>query len=112
MNDTLAIRRLTNKFRNTPQFVDGHRFASRKEAKRYAELQLLVRAKQIEHLTLQPRYPLAVHDRLICTYVGDFEYVERGKRICEDTKGFRTPDYIIKRKLFMALYPDIEHREL
>ena len=37
------------------------------------------------------------------TYVADFVYFEGDKLIVEDTKGFRTKDYIIKRKLMRYL---------
>lgn len=103
-----------SKYYNRPTQVDGITFASIKEAKRYSELKLMERAKQISGLTLQPRYPLVVNGHKICTYVGDFVYLEvkSGKMVCEDSKGFRTREYQNKRKLFMALHPEIEHREV
>lgn len=100
-----------SKYRAIPTVVDRHRFASKFEAMRYSELKLLERAGQIRALTLHPKYPLMVGDELICTYIGDFGYFEKGKAVVEDTKGFATPVYKIKRKLFMVCYPDIEHRE-
>ena len=39
-----------------------------------------------------------------CTYVADFVYKEGGKTVVEDTKGFRTKDYIIKRKLMLQVH--------
>ncbi len=100
-----------SKYRNIAETVDGIRFASRKEAKRYTELRLLERAKQISCLTLQPRHALIVNGHKVCTYVGDFAYLEKSKLVVEDTKGLRTDVYRIKRKLFMALNPTVEHRE-
>lgn len=38
-----------------------------------------------------------------CTYVADFVYLQDGEIIVEDTKGFRTPEYKIKRKLMLFL---------
>ena len=38
------------------------------------------------------------------SYVADFVYTENGKRIVEDTKGFKTKDYIIKRKLMLHVH--------
>lgn len=102
----------TRKYRNKPVKIDGITFASQREGKRYGELRLLERAGQIAGLELQPRYRLEVAGHKICTYVGDFEYRENGKKVCEDAKGMRTQAYIIKRKLFMAICPDIEHREV
>lgn len=93
-----------NKYRAVRTKIDGHTFHSRAEARRYSELKLLERAGQITDLKLQVRFPLKVNDKLVCTYVADFTYIERGKPIVEDKKGRATPDYIIKRKLFAAIH--------
>ena len=39
-----------------------------------------------------------------CNYIADFVYEQDGKTIVEDTKGFRTPDYIIKKKLMLCVH--------
>lgn len=40
-----------------------------------------------------------------CTYIADFVYTTKeGEKVVEDTKGVRTPDYIIKRKLMLEKY--------
>lgn len=39
-----------------------------------------------------------------CAYIADFVYAENGKIVVEDTKGVRTPEYIVKRKLMLYLY--------
>ena len=45
---------------------------------------------------------LLEHD---CRYIADFVYRDRkGDTIVEDTKGVRTPEYIIKRKLMLLVY--------
>lgn len=98
-----------NKYRNTPTIVDGIRFASKREAKRYQELRLLERAGEISALQLQPRFPIIAEGIPICTYIGDFSYWTSGKNeaqkfIVEDSKGVRTDLYRIKRKLVKALY--------
>ena len=94
------------KYRNKPTEVDGIKFASKAEARRYSDLKLLERAGEISDLKLQPRYPLTVNGLLVCTYVADFDYVEaRDERtVTEDVKGVKTKDFIIKAKLFHALY--------
>lgn len=101
----------TSKYGAQKTAVDGIIFASKYEAKVYGQLKLLVRAKVITDLTLQPRYPLVVNGQKICTYVSDFAFNENGKKVTVDAKGYATKDYKIKAKLFKALYPDIEHRE-
>jgi hypothetical protein len=94
------------KYRNIPTMIDGIRFASKREAKRYCDLKLLERAGEISGLKLQPRYPLTVNGLHVATYVGDFDYVETSSNrlITEDSKGVRTRDFINKAKLFHALY--------
>ena len=40
-----------------------------------------------------------------CAYMADFVYVDKnGQKVIEDTKGVRTKDYIIKRKLMLFRY--------
>jgi len=39
-----------------------------------------------------------------CSYIADFVYIENGRIIVEDTKGFRTKDYVIKRKLMLHVH--------
>ena len=93
-----------SKYRAVPTEVDGVRFASKKEAKRYQELKLLERAGKIRDLQLQPRYPITLNDIKICTYVGDFQYREGDRFVLEDVKGVKTDTYRIKKKLVLAVY--------
>jgi hypothetical protein len=97
-----------SKYRNQPTEIDGVRFASKKEARRYQDLKLLERAGEIANLVRQPRYPLTVNGLHVCTYVADAQYdeVKSGRTVTEDVKGgsVRTKDFIIKAKLFQALY--------
>jgi hypothetical protein len=39
-----------------------------------------------------------------CSYIADFVYTENGKQVVEDSKGFRTADYKIKRKLMLSVH--------
>lgn len=86
--------------------IDGHRFPSQKEGRRYQELQLLVRAGSIKNLELQPSFPLVVNGKKICEYRADFKYFDqaKGSTVIEDVKGFKTPEYKIKKKLTEAIY--------
>ena len=106
------MSRVLNKYRNKPVKIDGIRFASIAEGRRYSELKLLERAKEIRALELQPSYPLSVNGHHICTYIADFRYFERGRTVVEDVKGFKTPEYEIKSKLFMALNPNVKFAEV
>ena len=102
-----------NKYRAEKVTVDGKTFDSRREAKRYAELALLQKAGAIRDLECQKRYRLIptqrkdgkVVERPV-DYVADFVYIDTatGALVVEDTKGFKTKDYIIKRKLMLQVY--------
>lgn len=97
-----------SKYRNRAVVIDGIRFSSQAEGRRYQELKLLEKAKRIHSLKLQPRYKLyGKHGDLICTYVGDFQYADRrehqgddGHFVVEDVKGVETDVFRIKAKLF------------
>ena len=92
------------KYRNTPTHVDGQRFDSKGEARRYQDLRLLERAGQITALRRQVSHRLEVNGVLIGFYRSDFEYVERGKHVVEDFKGVRTPEYRLKKALMKACH--------
>jgi len=89
--------------------VDGITFASKAEARRYQELQMLVLAGEVSALVLQVPFALTVPtpgaEVEIGVYVADFCY--RSKRdgyVVEDVKGFKTPLYRWKKKHFEAQY--------
>ncbi len=99
------------KYRNHPTQVDGIRFASKAEAKRYQELLWLERGGEITELKLQPKYTLEMCGTKICDYIADFEYLEKpsGRMKCyqlitEDVKGVETPVFKLKARMFKALY--------
>ena len=90
---------------------DGMTFDSVKEYKRYQELALLERVGQVSDLQRQVKFELIPSQRIngkvverACTYVADFVYSQDGQLVVEDTKGFKTKDYIIKRKLMLHVH--------
>ena len=122
------------KYNNKKVMVNGIKFDSKKEAERYKDLKTLERAGHITDLKRQVKYVLipAQYEpsdevyvkgkdkgkpkkgRLIereCAYYADFVYRHNGEIYVEDTKGMRTPEYIIKRKLMLYVH-GIEIREL
>ena len=104
----------TSKYRNVKTVVDGIKFHSKAEAKRYGELMLLMRSGDIRDLKLQPVYELRVAGVLICKYIADFEYLDLNyphTETVEDKKGAKTAVYQIKKKLFRALYPELRFVE-
>lgn len=101
---------------------NGITFDSQKEYRRFCELSLLEKAGAITDLKRQVEFVLIPAQRepdkvgvrggiikgktleLAVKYVADFVYTEDGKTVVEDTKGFRTKDYIIKRKLMLYVH--------
>jgi len=109
----------SHKYNAKKVVIDGIEFASKKEAYRYLELKLLLKAGKIQNLILQPKYLLqkgfeyknkkyrAVY------YIADFEYIQNGKKIIEDVKGVKTQVYLLKRKMFLYQYgKEVEFREI
>ncbi len=103
------------KYGNQKVIIDGEKVAdSKHEFRRLNDLIALQRAGQIKDLQTQVRYKL-IPAQKICgvkvrgtDYVADFVYwTSEGKFICEDAKGHKTADYIIKRKL-MKMIHDID----
>jgi hypothetical protein len=81
-------------------------YASKREAKRAQELKLLLQAGEIADLEEQPVFeliPKQLGERN-CRYIADFRYKENGVTVVEDCKGFRTPEYVIKRKLMLQVH--------
>lgn len=95
--------------------LDGMRFDSAKEARRYQELKLMARAGAISDLEMQVSFELIPAQRCpetgrvierAVTYKADFVYAENGHRVVEDVKSpaTKTREYIIKRKLMLQKY--------
>ena len=100
-----------NKYNNV-----GHG-SSTKERNRGAVLELLQKQGYISGLQKQVVYELIpAHYEVVngrrkcieraCTYKADFVYydIENKQLVVEDSKGFRTKDYIIKRKLMLHMH--------
>lgn len=100
-----------NKYGNRKVIHDGIEFDSVKEAHRYCELKLMQRAGVISDLRLQVSFELIPTQRIdgklaekATNYVADFVYQQNGVQVVEDTKGVRTKEYIIKRKLMLYVH--------
>ena len=112
-----------NKYRNKKVRANGVMHASKKELRRWNELLLLQRAGQIKDLKRQVKFvliPAQREDDIIgkrggikqgkliereCSYIADFTYTDKnGNFVVEDTKGIRTKDYVIKRKLMLYVH--------
>lgn len=107
-----------SKYRAKKTEVDGIKFDSKKEAKRYIVLKELEKKGNIEKLVLQPRFLLQEGFRKNgkayrkIEYVADFMYEQDGKLIIEDVKGIKTDVYKLKQKLFEKKYQDLTIKEI
>lgn len=103
-----------SKYGAQPTIVEGTRFASKAEARRYSELLLLARAGEIVGLELQPRFVLwalphgcvEVVGVPVGTYIADFRYYQRdGELVIEDVKGMAgTAVYNLKKRIVEVQY--------
>lgn len=114
----------SNKYKAVAIDTPDGRFHSTAEYQRWCELKLLVKARQISELQRQVRYLFTVAGRPVLIpspafpkgrqvrFTVDFTYFERGNPtlICEEYKGFDTPESRLRRAVFVALYPEVELR--
>lgn len=101
-----------NKYKNKKIQIDNIKFDSKKEAERYIELKLLEKAGKISGVKTQ--YPFILQEKYIradgkkireIKYIADFVYYdENNNLIVEDTKGYETEVFKIKRKLLEYKY--------
>ena len=121
----MGLRR--RKYGNKKIQAYGQVFDSKKEFHRWSELYLLERAGEITNLQRQVPYLLIPEQRAPSTevykkgsragqpkpgpvlerkvvYIADFVYQENGETVVEDTKGLRTKEYVIKRKMMRYRY--------
>jgi Protein of unknown function (DUF1064) len=100
-----------HKFGAEATVTHGILFASKREARRWGDLLLLERGGVIRDLRRQVKIALLGRDGPILTptgrqahYVADFCYTEvkSGAYVVEDSKGFQTPEYKLKRAILAA----------
>ena len=120
-----------SKYRSRKVVYDGITFDSKKEAKRWQELNFKQKLGVISDLQRQVKYVLIpaqrepnrtgsrggkIKGKLLereCSYKADFVYHDNltDKTVVEDAKGYRTKDYVIKRKLMLERY-NIQIKEI
>lgn len=100
----VRVKEKRPRIKSTPTTVDGIKFQSEREAKRYEELKLLVSAGEISNLRLQYCFPIVINGKRVCDYIADFVYVEHGVEVVEDAKGHRTEAYQLKKRLMRAVH--------
>lgn len=92
------------KYHNRPVVYQGQRFDSQRELARWLELSTLAKAGIIRQLARQVRFPLVVNGVKISEYRADFTFLQAGRLVVEDAKGYPTREYKLKKKLILALY--------
>ena len=101
----VALAARGSKYHSRKTTIDGIQFDSAKEAKRYTKLRDMQEAGEIEGLRLQ--VPFEILPSFECEgvkyrgmkYIADFVYYRDGKQVVEDTKGWKTAEYRMKKKL-------------
>lgn len=94
--------------------VDGKKFDSKHESKDYLKLKSMEDSGIISNLQtqvsfeLQPKYTTKDGRKVrSISYIADFVYERDGQTYVQDSKGFRTKEYALKRKMFEYRYQDI-----
>ena len=99
-----------SKFHNKKITTDEGTFDSKYEYEEWCRLKLLERAGEIFELQRQVPFDLIPTIKTTAgtlreiTYVADFVYLEKNVWKVVDTKGFETPEYKIKKRLFILQY--------
>jgi hypothetical protein len=104
------------KYKNIKVVIDGIKFDSKKEARRYSDLKLLERAGEISELELQPEFYFFIDGKPLkhkekgarrIKYIADFRYTKEGETIVEDVKSPATAKdslFRLKKALFETIY--------
>ena len=116
------MERMRSKYGNKKAKANGRVFDSRTERSRYYTLQVLEKAGEISDLRMQVPFEIipAIYETVevqlktktkqvqklvqrAAHYVADFVYKDKdGNMVVEDSKGFRTKEYLLKKKMMRA----------
>lgn len=99
---TSILKKKVAKYRNKITEVHGIKFHSKAESKRYLHLEILRREKEISHFLRQVPFHLPGGVKYICDFL---VFWTNGDVTIEDVKGYKTPTYIMKKKLVESIYP-------
>lgn len=101
-NKGLPSEKRKSKFGAVKCEIDDLTFDSKAEGKRYNELMLLYKAKEIGKPIIQYEFELLAGIKYRC----DFFYIcfKTKQFVVEDVKGFKTPEYKLKKKLMKEVY--------
>lgn len=116
LNNSITTKQ--NKYHNKKCVYKGIKFDSKKEMAYYIKLELLENSGIIHDLKRQVEFELIETFRLNdktyrkTKYIADFTYYDKDNKYhVVDTKGFKTKEYLLKKKL-MAYKCGIEIEEV
>lgn len=108
LDDPASTGEVRNKYGNVPCEVDGEKFQSTKEARRWGELRLMEKNGLISDLKRQVPFSLHAPNMVkVATYYADMTYIENGELVVEDVKSPPTrkkETYRIKKRWMKAEY--------
>ena len=119
----LGLKRIEhkkNKFNAVKEVVAGITNDSIREGKRRSELEFQQHCGFISDLIIKPKSFVLLdgfrnknfkRKFSAITYQADFSYIKDGKLIYEESKGKKTEPYLLRRKLLLSRYPDINFIE-
>ena len=106
---------MLNKYNAIKCEYKGIKFDSKKELRRYLELEILVKNNYIANLEIHPRFDLMVNGVKIGRYTADFRYLDQsGVSVVEDvkSKATKTRDYMLRKKILATYNPPIYIQEV
>lgn len=99
-----------NKYGAKKQSYNGVKYDSTLEAKVAEDLDWQLKVGDLVEVKRQVKIPLMVNKVLICNYYCDFRTVDKhGQVKYVEAKGMELPVWLIKKKLFLAMLPEIDN---
>lgn len=105
------LRYMESKYKNNRSSYCGlHYHDSMGEAGYCKQLQMLEKLCEIKKFETQKTFEFVVNGKKICSHRVDFLVTTNDYKLeVREYKGFETDTWRIKKKLFEALYPEIEY---
>lgn len=111
---------MANKYGAKSVTIDGHVFPSKRESEYYLVYKDMLEHGEIVKLELQPKFIIipaytnhAGKKVRPCHYTADFLlHFPDARKMVVEVKGFRTRDYMLRRKLFEWQYREYEFKEV
>jgi len=97
----------------------GHTHDSKKEAAYCDLLHIRLKCGEISDLQTSVQFWFSIDGQTLkhrngrrVGYLADFAFIENGKNVVVEVKGFSVRDWPLRRAIFCALYPKIDFREV